>query len=199
MEEFRKIYDLAFPVLFKVACGITRNAEAAEDLCQVAFFRLYEKDMVFPTPEEAKYWLIRVVKNAALNYIKHKKREDKAYQKTFREEFRREENDESNLIKKELQAEIQEVLNKLPEHLRIVVVLKEYAEMNYEEIGRVLGISEGKVKIRIFRARQWLATLLQDGSNMKAEKAFEVTGRKSKKKIGFKIKSLSCSTQTSRN
>jgi RNA polymerase sigma-70 factor (ECF subfamily) len=38
--------------------------------------------------------------------------------------------------------------------------LKEYSEMNYKEIGKVLGISEGNVKVRVFRARERLAVLL---------------------------------------
>ena len=79
--EFRKLYDSAFPVLFRVAYRITNSAEAAEDLCQESFFRLYEKNMVFPNSNEATYWLIRVVKNAALNYAKRKQRECRAYQK----------------------------------------------------------------------------------------------------------------------
>jgi RNA polymerase sigma-70 factor (ECF subfamily) len=42
----------------------------------------------------------------------------------------------------------------------MVLVLKEYSEMNYKEIGKVLGISEGNVKVRVFRARERLAALL---------------------------------------
>jgi RNA polymerase sigma-70 factor (ECF subfamily) len=160
MDEFRAIYDAAFPVVFKVAYRIAHSEEAAEELCQEAFFKLYEKHMSFPNTVEAKYWLIRVVKNTALNYIKRKERERKAYQKFFRETFRQEENGETNLVKKETMSEIQEALNKLPEHLRIVMVLKEYAEMNYKEIGRMIGISEGNVKVRVFRARKRLAVLL---------------------------------------
>ena len=48
----------------------------------------------------------------------------------------------------------------LPEKLRVVLIFKEYGEMNYKEIGRVLGISEGNVKVRVFRAREQLAILL---------------------------------------
>lgn len=162
--EFRKLYDTVFPILFRVAYRITNNEEAAEDLCQEAFFRLYEKNMVFPSPDEAKYWLIRVVKNASLNYAKRKERERKAYQKAFREDTRVEETGEGILLKQETKAEIQEALEKLPENLRIVLILKEYAELNYKEIGRALGISEGNVKIRVFRARERLASLLdKDG------------------------------------
>jgi RNA polymerase sigma-70 factor (ECF subfamily) len=40
------------------------------------------------------------------------------------------------------------------------LILKEYGELNYKEIGRSLGISEGNVKVRVFRARERLAGLL---------------------------------------
>jgi RNA polymerase sigma-70 factor (ECF subfamily) len=158
--DFKRLYDSTFQVLFRVAFRVTNSREAAEDLCQESFFRLYEKGMVFPNPEEAKYWLIRVVKNAALNYAKRKERERKAYQRAFREDHRKEETGEGLLVKKETSQEVQDALDKLPENLRMVLVLKEYAEMNYKEIGRVLGISEGNVKVRVFRARERLAALL---------------------------------------
>jgi RNA polymerase sigma-70 factor (ECF subfamily) len=159
--EFRKLYNSAFPVLYRVAYRITYSNEAAEDLCQEAFFRLHEKNMVFPSPDEATYWLIRVVKNAALNYAKRKQRERKAYQRAFKEDVRKVETGEGDLVKKETKAEVLEALNKLPENLRMVLIFKEYAELNYKEIGRVLGISEGNVKVRIFRARERLAVLLR--------------------------------------
>jgi RNA polymerase sigma-70 factor (ECF subfamily) len=163
-REFKRLYDSAFSVLFRVAFRITNSREAAEDLCQESFFRLYEKNMVFPNPEEAKYWLIRVVKNASLNYAKRKERERKAYQRAFREDDRKEETGEGLLVKKETSGEIREALDKLPENLRMVLFLKEYAEMNYKEIGKSLGISEGNVKVRVFRARERLAALLQGGT-----------------------------------
>jgi RNA polymerase sigma-70 factor (ECF subfamily) len=162
-DEFRRVYDSAFPILFRVAYRIAASEEAAEDLCQEAFFRLHEKKMSFPNREEAKYWLIRVVKNAALNYAKRKERERRAYQRAFREESRQDETGEGELVKKETKAEVLAALNRLPENLRMVLIFKEYAEMNYKEIGRVLGISEGNVKVRVFRARERLAALLQGG------------------------------------
>ena len=165
-REFKRLYDSAFPVLFRVAFRVTNSSEAAEDLCQESFFRLYERNMVFPNPEEAKYWLIRVVKNASLNYAKRKDRERKAYQRAFREDHRQEETGEGLLVKKETSEEVQNALDKLPENLRMVLILKEYAEMNYKEIGRILGISEGNVKVRVFRARERLAAIMKGGTNV---------------------------------
>jgi RNA polymerase sigma-70 factor (ECF subfamily) len=160
--EFRRLYETVFPILFRVAYRIAGSEEAAEDLCQEAFFRLHERNMVFPNPEEAKYWLIRVAKNAALNYAKRKERERKAYQRAFREDRRTEETGEGILVKHETREEVREALEKLPDNLRIVLILKEYGELNYKEIGRTLGISEGNVKVRVFRARERLAGLLSD-------------------------------------
>jgi len=159
-DVFRHLYKAVFPILFRVACRITVNEEAAEDMCQEAFFRYHEKGMVFSNPDEAKYWLIRVVKNSALNYAKRKERERRAYQRAFREDYRNEENGEEDLLRKETRQEVTEALEQLPENLRVVLVLKEYGELNYKEIARVLGISEGNVKVRVFRARERLSALL---------------------------------------
>jgi len=167
MAEFRRLYESAFPILFRVALRIAGSEEAAEDLCQEAFSRLHEKGMVFPNADEAKYWLIRVVKNGALNYAKRKERERKAYQRAFREDRRVQETGEDVLLKRETRAEVQEALGKLPENLKTVLVLKEYGELNYKEIGKTLGISEGNVKVRVFRARERLASMIgKDGSHV---------------------------------
>jgi len=168
--EFQRLYDSAFNILLRVAYRITNSWEAAEDLCQESFFRLYEKNMVFPSQDEAKYWLIRVVKNASLNYAKRKERERKAYQKAFREDHRQEETGEGLLVKKEASEEVKNALEKLPDNLRMVLILKEYGEMNYKEIGKTLGISEGNVKVRVFRARERLAEIMQANNDLQGGK-----------------------------
>ena len=159
--DFSKLYNSAFTILYRVSYRITNSAEAAEDMCQDAFIRLHEKDMVFPNLQEATYWLIRVVKNNALNYAKRKTRERKVYQRAFKEDTRQMETGEIALVRKETKEEVSQALELLPEKLRVVLVFKEYAEMNYKEIGKVLGISEGNVKVRVFRAREKLAILLR--------------------------------------
>ncbi|MDR2073744.1 MAG: RNA polymerase sigma factor [Spirochaetaceae bacterium] len=161
-DNFRRLYTSVFPILFRIAYRIAGSEEAAEDLCQEAFFRYHEKEMSFPNPDEAKYWLIRVVKNSTLNYAKRKERERRAYQRAFQEVQKPGETAETDLLKQETRIEVQEALDRLPEKLRTVLVLKEYGELNYKEIGRILSISEGNVKVRVFRARERLAALLAD-------------------------------------
>jgi RNA polymerase sigma-70 factor (ECF subfamily) len=159
--EFRELYNFAFPVLYKVSYRITHSGEEAEDLCHNAFFRLHERNMVFPNYKEATYWLIRVIKNDALNYAKREQRKRKAYQKFFKEDARQVSTGEGDLVKKETTEEVQEALNKLPKSLRDVLIMKEDIGWSYREIGKAIGISEGNVKVRVFRARKRLAVLLR--------------------------------------
>lgn len=148
------------PVLFKVAVRIAGNEEAAEDLCHDALIKMTEKEMQFPSPNDAKYWLIRVVKNASLNYAKRKGRERKAYERALKEDRRTIDSGETILLKEDAVLRVQKALEKIPENLRTVLQLKEYGELNYKEIGRVLGITEGNVKVRVFRAREQLSKLI---------------------------------------
>ncbi len=158
--DFREIYSATMPVLFKIAYRIAGNEEAAEDLCHDALIKMTEKDMQFPSINDAKYWLIRVVKNASLNYAKRKGRERRAYERALKEDRRTIDSGETELLKSDSVRRVQSALEKLPENLKVVLQLKEYGELNYKEIGRVLGITEGNVKVRVFRAREQLSRLI---------------------------------------
>lgn len=158
--DFRTIYDASMQMLFRISYRIVNDEEAAEDLVHDSLIKANEKCLVFPSINDAKYWLIRVVKNASLNYVKRKDRERKAYEKVLYENKKKSESGEIDLLKKETIKKAQEALKKLPKNLQEVLLLKEYSDMNYKEIGKVLGITEGNVKVRVFRAREHLIKLI---------------------------------------
>jgi len=158
--DFRKIYDASMQMLFRISFKIVNDEEAAEDLVHDSLIKANEKGLVFPSINDAKYWLIRVVKNASLNYIKRKDRERKAYEKVLYEEHKKSDSGETDLLKQESINKAREALKKLPKNLQDVLMLREYADLNYKEIGRVLGITEGNVKVRIFRAREQLVKII---------------------------------------
>ncbi len=158
--DFRKIYDASMQMLFRISFKIVNDEEAAEDLAHDSLIKANEKGLVFPSINDAKYWLIRVVKNASLNYIKRKDRERKAYEKVLYEEHKKSDSGETDLLKQESINKAREALKKLPKNLQDVLMLREYADLNYKEIGRVLGITEGNVKVRIFRAREQLVKII---------------------------------------
>ena len=158
--DFRVIYNETMQLLYKVSWRIVNDEEAAEDLVHDSFIKANEKKLVFPSLNDAKYWLIRVVKNASLNYAKRKGRERRAYQKALYEDHRTASSGETDLLKAETAQRAKDALDKLPANLKEVLVLREYGDLNYKEIGEVLGISEGNVKVRVFRARAQLEKMI---------------------------------------
>ena len=160
--DFKKLYNETFSLLFKISWKVVNDEEAAEDLVHDSYIKANEKELVFPSLDDAKFWLIRVVKNASLNYAKRKTREKKAYQKAYCEDTRKLEGGDVGIMKEETKKIAAEALQKLPKNLREVVILREYGNLNYRDIGKVLGITEGNVKVRMFRARDQLEKLLGD-------------------------------------
>jgi RNA polymerase sigma factor (sigma-70 family) len=163
-EDIRRLYDATAPLLLRIAARITGGMESAEDIVHDAFVRLVEKGIAFPSMDDAKFWLIRVVKNGALNYAKRKGRESKAYERWWRGENDSSGGADEPVMREESAEELRRGLDALPESLKAVLVLKEYGGLNYKEIGRALGISEGNVKVRAFRAREALLAKLEEGS-----------------------------------
>lgn len=161
--QFQRVYDEVFPIIIRIVYRITGDLDSAEELCQDAFIRFYERIDTIPDSEQAKYWLIRVAKNLALNLQKRKGRERRAYEKVFREPAPRQDSGEMVVLKTESSLAVQNALERLPESLRTVIIMKEYGDLNYRDIASVLGITEGNVKVRVYRARERLAEILKEG------------------------------------
>ena len=159
-SDFRKIYDTHFSLLLKVATRVVNDTDVAEDIVHDSYIKMHEKKMIFASMDDSKYWLLRVVKNASLNYVKRKGREKVAYDKVLQFGATTTESSDVSLLKAETQQAVREALEKLPIKLKMVLIMREYAELNYKEIGRILQISEGNVKVRVHRAREQLAKLL---------------------------------------
>ena len=67
-KRFNVEYSQLFPVIFRVAFRVTGDMGIAEDLCHEAFIKYFERHEPLPDINQAKYWLIRVVKNMSLNH-----------------------------------------------------------------------------------------------------------------------------------
>jgi len=165
--SFKLVYDECYVVLMRICYHVVYNVDIAEDLVQEAFERFYVKNMAFPSPEDAKYWLIRVAKNLALNHVRRNKREinmvEKVKQKPSETVYTKDGSKE--LTDKETVKEVRKAIDSLPDNLRMVILLKEYGDLDYRSISKVLGISESNVKVRVHRARKKLEEILlkEDG------------------------------------
>jgi RNA polymerase sigma-70 factor (ECF subfamily) len=160
-RSFLEAYEALFSVIFRVAYRITGDTGKAEDICHDAFIKYYERGRPFPDLTQAKYWLLRVVKNLSLNTAKRKKRERRAYESLQKIMPPAAGSEEDTFLKRDTELAVQAALKKLPHNLRIVLILKEYEGLTYKEIGSIMGISEGNVKVRVFRGREKLEKLFK--------------------------------------
>jgi len=162
-ESFRAVYDECYVILMRICYHVVYNVDIAEDLVQEAFERFYVKNMTFPSTDDAKYWLIRVAKNLSLNHVRRNKREinmvEKVKQKPSESIYFKD--GSAELMDKETVKEVREAIVNLPDNLKMVILLKEYGDLDYHSISKVLGISESNVKVRVHRARKKLEEALQ--------------------------------------
>ena len=119
--------------------------------------------------EEVRFWLFRVARNFALNELASRSTRQRLSGRAA-EAFRMEAPDPAeHLEAEERKALILSLLRHLPEHQRAALLLREQEEMSYGEIARVLNVSEGKVKVDIFRARTTLRARWQRAQQASAK------------------------------
>jgi RNA polymerase sigma factor (sigma-70 family) len=160
-RSFDELYSTLYPVLFRIAYRITGSEQKAEDLCHEAFIRYVQREEPLPDLDQTKYWLIRVLRNIALNHEKRRTRERQAYERLHRMEPGFSDGSDQEFFREQARSEVQGALNRLPPRLRMVLVLKEYGDMGYRDIAKTLGTTEGNVKVMAFRARERLLKLLE--------------------------------------
>ncbi len=153
--------------IFNLAYRFTSNAEAAEDLTQDVFIRVYRSlDQYDASQGDLANWLMRLARNLIIDDYRHRQRnpQNSMADAVDDHEFHLRavgSSAQREMERKELAAQVQLGIDKLPEDLRTCVILRDIEELTYAEIVDVLRIPEGTVKSRINRGRIELAKILR--------------------------------------
>jgi RNA polymerase sigma-70 factor (ECF subfamily) len=150
-EELYKRYSVR---LYNYILRIVGDADMAEDILEETFIKLYFSDLV----ERAKLssWIYRVATNLSYKRMRRRKRESYL------------EGDESKIFlnpRSPLKDEVEEALLLLPEHHRVVLVLKFFEGKTCGEISEILGCPEGTVKSRLHYAISKLKSYFMEEKN----------------------------------
>ncbi|MBZ2167303.1 RNA polymerase sigma factor RpoE [Marinobacter sp. F4216] len=147
----------------RVASIISRyvyDSQEVMDLTQETFVKAYRALDRFRGDSAFYTWLYRIAVNTAKNFLESRGRRpqgsaDVAEAETFEDGQRLRDvaSPERLLQRQELQAELQNAIEHLPEELRSAFLLREYEGLSYEDIARILECPIGTVRSRIFRAR----------------------------------------------
>ena len=159
-EEFTMIFNAHYRGLCRfLECLMGGRREAAQEIAQESFLRLYGMDSDILSAAEARFWLYRVARNLALNELSQTRTRHNLLGRVSEALRRRDIGPAEDLEQRERCQLVLRLLKSLPEHQRAALILREQDEMSYREIAEVLGVTEGKVKVDIFRARQALRAL----------------------------------------
>src|SRR5512134_857872 len=143
--------------VFNVCYRLLHERGEAEDLAQETFMRAYDRLHTFDLDREFGPWIRRIAANLCLNYLEARKATT-----PFDEERGADDNQrtERQVEVQERSAQIRAALASLPPHYRVVVELRHYQQLSYEEIAAELAIPLSDVKSHLFRARKLLAEKL---------------------------------------
>lgn len=156
-EKFTTFFNESYPGLCRfLECLLGGNRGAAQDLAQESFLQLYRTGLDSFPAGEVKFWLYRVARNLALNELNKRQTRHRLFEKVINVFSLRTASPEEELERLEQKALLGELFKFLPEHQRAALLLREQQEMSYRDIAQVLGVSESKVKIDLFRARNTL-------------------------------------------
>lgn len=160
-----KYQDLAF----NISLRMMGNTMKAEDVCQDAFIKAYQKILLFGEGS-FKSWLMKIVTNTAIDQIRKNKRRNEISlisQDNQGEDIEdsiwmidHDESPEEKIIKKQLNKAIQYCLNKLPFEFRAVVIMIDIQAFDYKETAKILKSPLGTIKSRLLRARKKMQVCL---------------------------------------
>ncbi len=144
---------LAFQdTVFRICLGFSRNVSDAEDLAQEVYLKAYRKLKTLKNPGLSREWLCRIAKNTCLDQQKTA-RLRRLLLLQWRNESRMTRNPEAEAAQNEQIQGLKTAVQRLPKKLRIVLVMREYGHLSYQEIASSLGIKQGTVMSRLSRAR----------------------------------------------
>jgi len=157
-REFEARLVESSTLAFRVAYGVLRHRQDAEDVAQEAFVKAYRSFSQLRDRERFRAWLVRMTWRLAIDRQRGDRR--RMTRETSNEEITAADTSDE-LIARERAANLWTAIDSLPDKLRIVIVLAGIEGHDTSEVARLLSVPQGTVKSRLFLARQRLKEQLQ--------------------------------------
>lgn len=152
--KFATAYEESRDAVYGYLVYMTKDVQLAEDLSQEVFLRMFLHLDKFREQASARTWALRIARNVFLTYARKKHPVLLQEQEWEPAPDISENLPEQEMIKQEEAGYVRQCLMCLAETERTVLLLRDFEELSYEEIARIMDLSADVVKSRLYRARQ---------------------------------------------
>lgn len=159
-SQFKRCFLPCHERMYRMAWRLTGNAQAAEDLVQEAFLKLWLKRDALQITSSAETFCVTTVKN--LFYDQVRKRRPQTTNHTPEELQIPHDDDAARAIEQAEDRQMAwQLISRLPEQQRQIVMMRDISEMEYREIDRQTGLTAVHVRVLLSRARKQMREQLK--------------------------------------
>jgi len=168
-KAYRELVEMYQGQVHSVVFRMVRSREDAQDLTQETFVRMFRALDRYDLQRPFAAWLFTIASRLAIDHIRRRKvtpisltqREagsDDEYEIEIEDSGLK---PDEFTTRNEEERRTESLIQSLPPHYRIVVILRHQQDLSYEEIAESLHLPLGTVKARIHRARELLKTKIE--------------------------------------
>ncbi len=169
-RAFRALLERYERPVFSICLRMVRDRELAADLAQDAFIKVFSMLERYDSAYAFSSWLFKITSNLCIDHLRRRRidtvpmddpiaREDGEIRRQYASD---EPDPHEHAERAERMEMLERAIGELPEHYRVILLLRHQEHLAYDEIARVLDVPLGTVKARIHRAREALRRILAD-------------------------------------
>ena len=162
-NSFAILVDRYKDLVFTLALRMLKNREEAEEVAQDTFIKAYKSLDRFKGDSKFSTWIYRVAYNSCLDRIKkNKKHLNNVEINEFTEhQVVSIDNALDNMEAAEQKEAIQKCIDKLSSEDSFLLTLYYFDDLSLDEISKIVGITSNSIKVKLFRCRKKLASILK--------------------------------------
>lgn len=149
-EAFKKVFLTYHQKLYRIAYRILDDKQNVEDIVQETYIKLWNKREELESIENTEGFAIITLRNTCLDHLRKLKNN---YQ-TYDTEIPEASSLSSEIELKDEIKHVKQLIEKLPEQQRLVMILKHWDGYSDEEIEQITGLNAGNIRVIVSRARK---------------------------------------------
>ncbi len=160
---FGELVDRYQNFVFTIAIRILKVTEEAEEVGQDSFIKAYDSLNSFRGDSKFSTWLYRIVYHKSLDRLKMNKRHRtyEIIEEITEDNLDHIENGLEFMLSEERSSIIKNCIDRLPEDEAAIISLYYFEEQSVKEIAKVTDLTEDNIKIKLYRSRKKLFSLLE--------------------------------------